>query len=437
MGFPGKKHYLAIAAAWLAGCSPPPAQTAGEQQAAPGWVRNHPRSESHFVGVGSARIGSNLEEAQKRARDKALYDIAEQIQVKIIGDVKSHESSVVHDGVMHRTDIWREKVQTMATAVIEEWELKRTWQSPDGYYWTMVVYNKATYYNRLYKKVNDAIALATDALAAARSGSAGSRLTELHRALQALDDFLGVPVKATVGGKDVVLTNEVPRRIAEVFEALELVPTAAKVVLAATAPVPETLGVYVRYRGKTDRSLDVSWSSSDSRVGVNAQPVRDDGLHPVEISSVPASAGMVTVTAQLSLEERGRDFAARGIESPTGAFTVQRATPRVAAARHTEVCRGLLERLASKGAITVAAAADAADYVLDAEIRASGEPVLAMGIFRAKATVSAQLRDSNGTTVLDLYKEVSAGDARSAQQARRNAERLAVEEAVKKVEGAF
>ncbi|MGB7569502.1 MAG: LPP20 family lipoprotein, partial [Chitinivibrionales bacterium] len=184
----------------------------------PVWIDNHPTSPTHFIGVGSAQIQSDLAQTQEQARMNALKDIAQQIEVTIISDITLNERNVtINNKVTTDQSIFQKKVRSLAQAALQDWEIQATWIGPDGFLYCKVVLEKKKYYDRVNKKVNDAIALATDALEASERGPFDSRLRELYKGVIALDDFLGNAMKSTVGGKEVILNNELPRRLQQLL----------------------------------------------------------------------------------------------------------------------------------------------------------------------------------------------------------------------------
>jgi LPP20 lipoprotein len=404
----------------------------------PSWIENHPTSSTHFIGVGSAQIQSDLAQTQEQARMNALKDIAQQIEVTIISDITLNERNVtINNKVTTDQSIFQKKVRSLAQAALQDWEIQATWIGPDGFLYCKVVLEKKKYYDRVNKKVNDAIALATDALEASERGPFDSRLRELYKGLIALDDFLGNAMKSTVGGKEVILNNELPRRLQQLLSSVEIRPNINRIALSAAAPVPDSLGALAFVNGNPDSTIALSWTASVSSVETANMPTRSDGLRPVLLKTIPASAGVVQVTATIDCGTLTYDLLQRKFMLPSGSFSISRQTPRIFLSGNGSFCKQLLGRLTSCSAAISASSRGEADFILSAQSSSSGDPVQSMGIYRAKALLALLLTTNKGKRVLDVNEEVSAADAQDGSRAQENAQKVALEKAVKLVEGAF
>ncbi len=431
---------LPLLAALLIGC----ASTGGKQATSersgsrPLWVDNHPASPTYFIGVGSARTDGDPVAVQENARMAALNDIAQQIEVMIASDVKLNEHNVtINNTVALDQSIFRKNIRTSAQAVLQDWEVQATWSDPGGRVYCKVVLEKKKYYDRVNKKVNDAIALAGDALAASEQGPFTARLRELNKGISALDEFLGNAMRATIGGKEIILNSELPRRLQALLSSVEIRPNVSQVKLTATTAIPDSLGVRVFVGGQPDSSVEAAWSASVQSVQPGGMPVRKDGLHIVMLNAVPASAGVVTITATVNLGTLAYDLLQRKFALPSGSFTISRQIPRIFLSATNAFSKRLLDRLTTRSAAMLAPSPEEADLILSAQCEPSGEPAQAMGIFRAKALLTVLLTAGNGKRILDISEEYSAADAQSGARAQANAEKVALDAAVKRVEGAF
>lgn len=404
----------------------------------PSWVAHIPRSRTHFVGVGSARVEGDLGGAQERARAKALRHIAEQIQVSVVADVALHEKSVDRDNVVHDTSILSEQIRMSAEAALEGWEVKATWNSPGGYFWCQVVLSRAQYRSQLAKHINNAIAIACDAMSAASTGTLRSRILGLCRAHSVMRDFLGVPMRVRLGGKQVVLNNEVPLRLGDLLSRVEVRPNVDALAFAATAVVPDSLGVFVFLDGELDRSISIAWYVSGDRADIEPLPRRADGLWPVRVRPLPSSAGLVTVTGALDPGLPECDLLrAGGKVLSSGSFTLRREKPVVLLETPNRFGRLLVEELSNRSVCSMASASSTIDYMLSATCRPEGNGTLVMGIHRAQVRLDLEFHTSGGAAILDLHKSVATGDGESLARARENAEKLAVDVAVRAIEGIF
>jgi hypothetical protein len=333
--------------------------------------------------------------------------------------------------------VFQKKVRSLAQAALQDWEIQATWIGPDGFLYCKVVLEKKKYYDRVNKKVNDAIALATDALEASERGPFDSRLRELYKGMIALDDFLGNAMKSTVGGKEVILNNELPRRLQQLLSSVEIRPNINTIALSAAAPVPDSLSALVFVNGNPDSTIALSWSASVSSVETANMPTRSDGLRPVLLKTIPASAGVVQVTATIDCGTLNYDLLQRKFALPSGSFSISRQTPRIFLSGNGSFCKQLLGRLTSGSAAISASSRGEADFILSAQSSSSGDPVQSMGIYRAKVLLALLLTTNKGKRILDVNEEVSAADAQDGSRAQENAQKVALEKAVKLVEGTF
>jgi hypothetical protein len=422
------------------GCGAPARQvgTTSSFKSKPAWIDSHPSSSTYFIGVGQALMTTNATEAQKQARRDALSDIAEQIKMTITSDVMSGRKYVTENKkVVEDKRVSQKLIEVFTQAVLQDYEEQATWNGPDGYCYSKVVLEKKKYYDRVNKKINDAIAIAVDAIVASEQGLFDARLRELYKGMIALDDFLGNAMTATISGRDVILNNELPRRLQQLLSTVQINPVLNTLKLAATAPIPDTLGARVFIDGKQDQSIALSWTTSVSGVDAIAMPVRSDGLYPVLIKSLSASAGLVQVTATIDCGQLIYNLLQRGFSLPHSSFTLSRSPPRIYSNEINYFNKKLLEQLTSSAATIAESSIDDADYVLSSQCTLAGEPAQAMGLYRAKVMLSLVLTTAKGISILNVHEEVSAADAQSGSRAQANAEKVALDKAMKRINGAF
>ena len=421
----------------LASCAAPLKTVTSSTKPAPSWIEDRPISSTHFVGVGSARRISDLAATQEVARLNALKDISQQIEVSIMADVKMHQSQITVNKSFSDELVLQKTVRSMTQAVLQDWEVVEGYTAPDGFYWCKIILDKKKYYDRVNKKINEAIDLAVDALAVSQSGSFDIRLRELYKGIIALDEFLGSAMRATVGGKEVILNTELPRRLQALLSGVEIRPNINAINLTAAATVPDTLGAYVFVNGEQNTAVALSWSASAAGVEPAEMPVRPNGLFLVRIKSVPASAGVVRITATINCGSLAYELLQRKFVLPAASFTISRQVPRIFLADKGTFGKQLLDRLTSGSAAKAALSRAEADLILSAQSGPSGDPVQTMGIYKAKALFTLILTDSEGNRILDVSEDVSAADAQSGSRAQANAEKVALEKAIKRMDGAF
>ncbi len=403
----------------------------------PSWAANHPISRTNFIGIGCAKIDDDLHSSQKLARNRALLDIAEQIQVAIVSDVRMSAHSTSVNKTIHSDKSYQEKIAAFSQAVLTDWEEVRTYQAPNGYFWSKVVLSKKKYHEQVNKKLKHAIAEVCDILRYAQTGTAHFRIHELHRGFAVIDKFFGTPLKARINGKTVLLHNELQRAMARLLESIEIKPTVNGTTLPSAGNPPQNLGAYVYCEGILDRSLSVAWTASKSNVHITAAAVRDDGMHPVSIISLPASSGSVTITATPLLKKISYDLIRRKFSLPSGSFTLHRQKASVYIDNRSGFCRSLAQKLADRSAITLVRNRGDAEFILTTDLTKESEIALTNSVYTADANLVIALLTPNGNTVFSHTETIQTCDGISADRALNNTQKYALEVAVRRVERIF
>lgn len=401
------------------------------------WVNNHPYSKTHFIGIGSSKIGEDLQKAQKQARNRALNDIAEQINVTIESDIRMHKNIISNGKVSSSKELYQEKIQTFTRAMIAGWEERRTWNGPDGYFWSKVILSKKRYYEQVNRKIIDAVNRVCDIISRSMKGSARYKIHTLYKGFEILDTFPHVQMKGIVNGKEVILNNELQCRMSQVLESIVIKPVQHHVTLSATESIPATLGVYVFCEGKMDSSLAIAWSASDHRIIVRGISVQTGGLYPVSITSLPPSTGCVTITAIPDLKKLSYDLIRRKHVLPSASFTISRERIPIYIESRGSFCRSLAEKLAGRSAIIIVDNRNDAEYLLKSDLVKNYNTLLHNSIYMADAYLELTLLSKTGNRVVTFYQKIRAADGISASRALENTQKYALDLAVKQVERAF
>lgn len=403
----------------------------------PLWVKNHPISRTHFIGIGSAKIEEDLYTAQKLARNRALQDIAEQIQVSIVSDVSTNANCKTVNNRLIIKETHRERIIAFSNAVLTDWEEKNTFYSAKGYFWSKVVLSKKEYYRRVNEKVSNATERLCDIIRNSAQGTAKFRIHELYKGFEIIDEFFGTPLHGRIGGGHVLLNNELERCMSRLLESIEIKPTVHQATLAPKESVLGKFGVYIFLEGEVDKSLDISWSASKKNVSLKGLPAREDGLHPVIITSLPASSGNVTITATPNLRSLTYDLIRRKFNLPSGSFTVNRNKAHVFIDNKNGFCWSLAERLEERSAITIVYSRKEAQFILKSDFKKGNDTALQNSIHRADGNLSIELRTNSGNAVLNYSQIIQAADGISSARALENTQKYALYVAVKEVERIF
>ncbi len=429
------KPILLIAAILISSCTSLSLREKGNT--APLWVKNHPISRTHFIGIGSAKIEENLYAAQKLARNRALQDISEQIQVSIVSDVSIYANCKTVNNKLITNETHRERIAAFSNAVLADWEEKRTFHSSNGYFWSKVVLSKKEYYRRVNEKITNATERLCDIIHNSAQGTAKFRIHALYKGFEIIDDFFGTPLSGRANGRQVLLNNELERCMSRLLESIEIKPTVHQVTLTSKEPAPRALGVYVFLEGEIDKSLDISWSASKGNVSLKKFPAKADGMHPVLITSLPASSGNVTITATPDLKNLTYDLIRRKFILPSGSFTINRDKAQVFIDNKNGFCWSLAERLEGRSAITIVYSRKEAEFILKSDFTKGNNAAIKNSIHVANGHLSIVLCANSGEAVLDYNRTIRATDGISSARALENTQKYALDVAVKEVERIF
>ena len=426
---------LIIAAILFSGCTS--LSLRQKENSIPLWAQNHPISRTHFIGIGSAKINTDLHAAQKLARKRALLDISEQIQVSIVSDISTQANCKTINNKLFTNETYRERIEALSNAVLTEWEEKNTFHSHNGYFWSKVILSKKKYYSLVNEKITNAIENICDIILNSHQGTARFRVFELYRGFEIIDEFFDTPLYGRIKGRQVLLNNELMRCMAKLLESIEIKPTIQQVKFSATESITQTLGVYVYLNGERDKSLDITWSASKNNVGLKSYPIRQDGMHPVLITSLPASSGNVTITATPDLKNLAYDLIRRKFTLPTGSFSVNRDRAQVFIDNKNGFCWSLAERLEDRSAISIVYSRKDAEFILKSDFTKGSDATLTKNIFLADGLLFISLCAKNGNPVFEYNQTIQAADGISSARALDNTQKYALEVAVKQIEQVF
>jgi len=432
-----KHGVLIITLLLLASCSPPIKHRSLSANASPAWVRNHPASRTHFIGIGSAEIDADLNAAQKLARSRALQDIAEQIQVAVVSEVRMFAQCNTIDDKYFVHETFQQNIEAFSKAVLSDWEEKNTFSDASGFFWSKVIISKKEYYAKVNKTITDAAGSLCDIIKNSSCGSARFRLEELCRGFYIIDGLFNMPLYGKVQGREVLLNNELTRCMRRLLESIEIRPSVQHADLDAVQQAPEHIGVYVFLDGKKDRSLAIGWSSSLGPSKCRTLSPRSDGMYAMQITSVPPKTDAIKITAAPDLNTMTYELIRRKFIIPACTFTLQRQRAQVYIEKSTRFCSFVARELGRQSAITIVPIKENAQFILTSDFEEAVGASLENSIFRAQGRLHVRLSSNSGADLLDYSGVIESADGMSAQKAIDNTRRSAVEVAVNKIQSAF
>jgi hypothetical protein len=197
----------------LVSCSPAATQSKSKKKGKkdvnpqPAWLTAKPDDGTYYVGIGHAnKDGQNnyIQEAKK----SALEDLISEIKVNI------SSTSVLNqlDDGKGFSEKYQQMIQTTAADDIEEFEQVDIWQD-DRNYWVYYRLSKQRYKEIKDELKRNAVALGLDFFTKARQAEkTNDPVTALgfyYQGFRAVEKYLAEPLRITVEGNDILLTNEI------------------------------------------------------------------------------------------------------------------------------------------------------------------------------------------------------------------------------------
>ncbi len=419
----------------LCNCSSLPSQRAlFKTDSRPLWVKNHPYSKTHFIGIGSSEIQKDLHQAHQRARNRALNDIAQQISVTILSETKIHENVKSVGNESKSLNSFNEKIVTFTKATISKWEEIRTWHSPKGFYWSKIILNKKKYYAEVNKKITQATQSVCDIIRHSKFGSIIFRLNNLNRGLQILDSFPHLEMSGIINNREVILRNELGRMISQMIENIVIIPNKNHITIPSSKISPCTLGVEVFYLNQKDNSYPIQWTSSNKNVSFQPLYTQSYINYQTSLSSLPPSNKVITITATLDFGNLTYDLIRKNFTIPNCAITIIREKIPVFIEDRNSFSKSLAVKLANRSSIIIVNSRNKAKYLLKSKYFNSPNTILQNSLYIAKANLLLTLLKNSGETVIDFNKPLCVADGISAIRAIENTQKYALNLAIKEVE---
>jgi len=195
--------------------------------AQPAWVKKRPVNPAHYTGIGVAQKVKGTTDHLQKAKDNALNDLASEITVTVSSELMR---KVVETNAKIEED-FKSQIQTSAKAELEGVEWVDTYDG-DGQYWVYCRISKEEYEKAKQRKIRNAMKLAADLFETARrneqENNVARALTYYVQSLGPLEKYLGEPLETEVGGKKVILVNEVYSSLQNLVGQIELKSATAK-----------------------------------------------------------------------------------------------------------------------------------------------------------------------------------------------------------------
>lgn len=303
---------------------------------APRWSAELPDDTAYIYGVGMATVKGDLAIARKKAEQDALLKVSQSLKSVIKGHVKSKMSTVVNGGETKISDQYDEAIELFTQNTLTDCKIiKAAIVKKEKTYWVLAALDKEAYDKRMNKHFYDAVAIATEALKATypveASGSVSflSVVNRLEQGLDAVGRFWGVPMKAVVNGREVVLNVAIPQRFEELFSELSL-KSSVNGVVQYNGGVEDPVGVFIEWGGRPVSDLSLRWEAN-TPIAINDTPNKN-GFVKLDISYLNAGDGVVTLKAMPDVNSLVWKLKNKGVSivvTPTAEIRVQAAPKEV------------------------------------------------------------------------------------------------------------
>ena len=211
----------------------------------PDWVSTKPVSRDYYIGIGAA--ARDTPDYIQTAKSAALNDLASEISISVDSELLNQVTE--NDEGMEQE--FKAKILTSTSANLEDYEMVGTWESKT-HYWVHYRLAKSAYEAQKKRRQSAAASLAVDFLEKAatqeKQGDIPQTLMLYVKALESLRDFIAEPLRARVGGKEVILNNEITFNLQRILAQVKLKASGGKVEGKVNKSLPKPLKVSAMFQ---------------------------------------------------------------------------------------------------------------------------------------------------------------------------------------------
>ncbi len=212
----------------------------------PEWVASRPIDNNYYIGIGVASKAKKSSDHIQIAKDNALKNLASEITINISGEVLSNvieKSGVLEEEI-------KSSIQTSTQAELEGFEIIDTFEDKANY-WIYYRLLKEVYERKKREKIDKAVSLALDLFSEARENERNINIEKALlyylQALKPLEKYIAEPLKTTIDGKEIFLTNEIYFSIRNVLSKIELKPSHNKIKAKINKPLEKPIEIMAEY----------------------------------------------------------------------------------------------------------------------------------------------------------------------------------------------
>lgn len=269
----------------------------------PDWVKQHPMDGLSYTGVGMAKLSE--EQYMKKAKDRALVDLASGIEVSVSSN--SLLNVIETDGEI--SESFSQSSSFDVDADLSMVKVVDSWQG-DGEYWVYCELNRFDYEEYIEAKrrkaIEDSFGYWYRAKSSIGNGDLFTGIDLLAKAWSVIEPVINYDLSCTVEGKTINLATEVYSSIKNVFNGISIVanPAAVNVQAFQKTDTPINISVYKDSKPVRNMKLKSSFVSGAGSLS-DMTPTNESGVSTLYIQNVTSKQDPQEVHVMLDVESFG------------------------------------------------------------------------------------------------------------------------------------
>lgn len=338
------RYLLPFLLLFLFGCAA--SEKAEDVNPAPGWVKNRPVVEGHYIGIGSARKVGMKHEYVAEARKNALQDMASQIASRVSSTsvLNTIENSY---GV---SESYSERIEIESESYLEGFEPVDYYESR-GQYWVYYRISKREYRRNEIERREKALESALSKYQSARGEAASGRPMEAIalslEGLQKLKGFLGKDLMVQTKQDSIDVGRELLDLLREVVAGFSLSAMDEQVEVKRGSSPSHPIGFKVAYNGQPVSDVPVTLDYSGGYLKSSLKRTNEKG-------KVSVAPGRVTSGRDRESMEAAIDHESIAVGAVSDVFirSILKNIPPAKAASHLDILSPVLAlRVSSEGGL--------------------------------------------------------------------------------------
>ena len=302
------------------------------EDATPDWVKTHPVSETHYIGIGIANKAKNPLDYIQIAQQNALQNLASQIKVNIA----TQSVFVQLEREYSFEEEFKSDIRIKAEEHLEEYELKGTHQQGDKF-WVYYNLNKNTYAKIRQARMEQAMEQAKALLQYTfREYSLKERYIHFVKSLEVLKPYLSEPLSCKLDGRNVFLGSEIIAQFRNFMDDFRIHSLNKKVKVMIGNKVGE-LKFSVEFNKERIENIPLVFASEIIDVQAFSNVTNEKGIFTAIIPKITANEAIqkmqVGIDTELWLDEATQDKfikkLARGVKSHQITMPIYVYTPSI------------------------------------------------------------------------------------------------------------